>query len=77
MSVKLKMSVEMEQILKTLRKIDAEEKQLMKQEQKNQEIELKEAICNNIKENIANSPSMNLVSEEVLEDGSVVITVNV
>jgi hypothetical protein len=49
----------------------------MKQEQKNQEIELKEAICNNIKENIANSPSMNLVSEEILEDGSVVITVNV
>lgn len=32
---------------------------------------------NNIKENIENSPSMNLVLEEVLEDGFIVITVNV
>ena len=68
MSVRLKMQTTSKEILELLEKME-----------QNMEIkqDLKEMMCKQIKNKIENNSSMNLVSEEILEDGSVVITVNV
>ena len=68
MSIRLKMQTTSKEILELLEKME-----------QNMEIkqDLKEMMCEQIKNKIENNSSMNLVSEEILEDGSVVITVNV
>lgn len=66
MSVKLKMKTSAEEILNTLEEIT----DLSLEEQQNM-------ICENIREKVAKNPSMNLLEEETLEDGSVVLTINV
>ena len=38
---------------------------------------LQERVCSNIKSKIASNPTMQIIQEEVLEDNSVVITINV
>ena len=41
------------------------------------EEEQQKIICDNIKEKVSNHPSMTILQEETLEDGSVVLTINV
>ena len=41
------------------------------------ERQLQKQICNNIREKVSKNPSMKIENEEILEDNSVVITINV
>ncbi len=66
MSVKLKMRTSAEEILETLENLTG----LTQEDQQ-------KIICSNIKEKLVNNPTMNLLQEETLEDGSVVLTINV
>ena len=66
MSLKLKMKTSAKDILEALENITA----LTEEEQQKR-------ICDNIKEKVSNHPSMTILQEETLEDGSVVLTINV
>ena len=41
------------------------------------ERQLQKLICNNIRQKISKNPSMKIENEEILEDNSVLITINV
>ena len=70
MSVKLSMKTTSEEILTALEELDRERNPVKQQE-------TMELICNNIKDNITKSDNINLIQEETLEDGSVVLTISV
>lgn len=67
---KLHMETSVDDILEVLNRMD-------ERERKEFEKQLIEFTCNEIKEKVAKNPSMNLLEEETLEDGSVVLTINV
>ena len=66
MSLKLQMRTSAKDILAVLENIT----DLTKEEQQ-------KIICDKIKEKVVKNPSMDLLKEEILEDGSVVLTINV
>ena len=43
---------------------------------KEEEISIRDKICKEIKEKVQNNTSMNIASEEVLEDNSILLTIN-
>lgn len=67
MSVKLEMRTSAEEILETLAKLN--------KEQGVQRVTQRD-ICEHIKNKISLNSTMNLLQEEVLEDGSVLLTIN-
>lgn len=70
MSVRLSMKTTSEEILNALEALDKELNPIRQQE-------TMELICNNIKNNVAKTDNMSLLQEEVLEDGSIVLTISV
>lgn len=70
MSVKLSMKTTSEEILNALEELDKELNPIKQQE-------TMELICNNIKDNVTKTDNMSLLQEEVLEDGSIVLTISV
>lgn len=77
MSVRLNMRVMTEEVLKVLEELEEQERELEEQEKIAKQLEVRETICSNIKEKVEKSVNMNLIHEEILEDGSVVLTINV
>lgn len=68
MSVKLSMKTTSEEILKALEELDNENQ--AKQQ------ETMELICQNIKNNVSKTNSMSLIKEEIMEDGSILLTIS-
>ena len=68
--IKLKMKTTPKEILEALNMLDENDK--------DKELEISQNdICTNIKNKIQQSQTMDLLQEETLEDGSVVLTINV
>ena len=89
MSVKLEMKTTSKEILNLLEQIANQlEVQGISKEEINEKINVVEKdiqeqiksvqqqICQNIKNNVKNNPEMNIEQEEVLEDNSIVLTIN-
>ena len=70
MSLKLQMSTTAEDVLNVLQTIESKQ-----QEECSQKI--KTMICDKIKTNVSKNSSMELLAEENLEDGSVMLTIAV
>lgn len=90
MSVKLEMRTTSKEILETLEKIakqleeqgiaqdEIEEKiDIIQEDIKEQIKSLQEQMCEKIKNNVHKNTNMNIESEEVLEDNSIVLTINI
>lgn len=89
MSVKLEMQTTSKEIMEALEKIvkqleeqgiakeKIEEKMDIIEEDIKQQIKsIQEQMCENIKDKVKNNSTMTLESEEILEDNSVVLTIN-
>lgn len=89
MSVKLEMQTTSKEIMEALEKIvkqleeqgiakeEIEEKKDIIEEDIKQQIKsIQKQMCENIKDKVKNNPTMTLEGEEILEDNSVVLTIN-
>lgn len=89
MSVKLEMQTTSKEIMEALEKIvkqleeqgiakeEIEEKKDIIEEDIKQQIKsIQKQMCENIKDKVKNDSTMTLESEEILEDNSVVLTIN-
>lgn len=89
MSVKLEMQTTSKEIMEALEKIiqqleeqgvakeEIEEKiDIIEEDIKQQIKSIQEQVCENIKGKVKNDSTMTLESEEILEDNSVVLTIN-
>ncbi|MGN1153116.1 MAG: hypothetical protein ACI4S3_03735 [Candidatus Gastranaerophilaceae bacterium] len=70
MSIKLEMNVSIEDIEKVLKALDIKENA-------DNDINIQQLICNNIKSKVAKNSSMKIEQEEVLEDNSVLLTISI
>ncbi len=68
MSIKLEMNVSIGDIEKALKELDIKENS-------ENDFNIQQQICNNIKSKIAKNSSMKIEQEEVLEDNSVLLTI--
>ena len=89
MSVKLEMQTTSKEIMEALEKIVKqleeqgiakeeieEKKDIIEEEIKQQIKSIQKQMCENIKDKVKNNPTMTLEGEEILEDNSVVLTIN-
>lgn len=70
MSIKLEMKITIEDIEKALKELDIKENA-------DDDINIQQQICNNIKSKVAKNSSMKIEQEEVLEDNSVLLTISI
>ncbi len=68
MSIKLEMNVSIGDIEKALKELNIKENS-------ENDFNIQQQICNNIKSKIAKNSSMKIEQEEVLEDNSVLLTI--
>ena len=70
MSIKLEMQISIDDIEKALKELDIKENV-------ENNINIQQQICNNIKSKVAKNSSMKIEQEEVLEDNSVLLTISI
>ena len=70
MSIKLEMKITIEDIEKALKELNIKENA-------DNDINIQQQICNNIKSKVAKNSSMKIEQEEVLEDNSVLLTISI